>query len=373
MSSLTFRLASAGDAAQVEAFNRRLSAATHHRLGPENPFPTIAEAEGSPVVQERVLCFEGDELRGGAAARRETFLVDGRPEEVVAWIAPVSEGLVNPAYALVAQRIEREMRRRYPLIYATGSLDGAGEMMRRAGWYTRPIPFHFGVVRAKGFLRNIAYLRRRRTLEVLADLAAVSGVGTIGVAVLELLQRARGRYARTDGLVTERVEGWGDWADDVWERVRGKYTLIGDRSSKALAALYSTENEHFIRLRFSTADTGRLLGWAVVTASRVRDHNYFGNMVLGAIVDLLAEPEDSRAVACGAVAALREANADVIVVNHSDARWNDAFELAGLLPARTNHYLFLAPELKSRFSPIDEYADRFFFTRGDGHGPLHLW
>jgi hypothetical protein len=373
MTGLSFRLASSQDAAQIEAFNRRISAATHHRLSLEKPFTTIAQHEGSPVVQERVFCFDGDELRGGASARRMAFFVNGRHEEVAAWMAPVSEGIVNPAYAMVAQRIEREMRRRYPLIYATGSPDGAGEMMSRAGWFTWPIPFHFAVLRATPFLRNIAYLRRRRGLKILLDLAAVSGLGMIGLALLNLLQRARGRYPRTDGLIVERVEGWGEWVDAVWERVHGKYTLIGDRSSKALASLYPTENEHFIRLRFSTADTRRPLGWAVVTASRVKNHKHFGNMVLGAIVDLLADPEDAGAVAGGAVAALRDANADVVVVNHSDRRWNEAFERAGMLPATTNHYLFLAPELKKRFSPIEQCSERFFLTRGDGHGPMHLW
>jgi hypothetical protein len=375
MNGLDFRLGCARDAAKVEAFNRRMSAAGNpHRVSLEKPFTTIAQNEGSPIVQERVFCFEGDELRGGASARRMTFLVNGRPEEVAAWMEPVSEGIINPAFAMVAPRIEREMRRRYPLIFATGALDsGAGEMMYRAGWYTRPIPFHFAVLRAHPFLRNIAHLRRRRGLKLLTDLAAASGLGAVGLALLGMVQRARGRYPRTDGLIVERVEGWGEWVDEVWERVRGQYALIGDRSSKALVSLYPAENEHLIRLRFSTADTKRLLGWAVVTASRVKDHKQFGNMVLGAIVDLLVAPEDACAVAGGTVAALRDANADLVVVNHSDRRWNEAFERVGMLPARTNHYLFLAPELKKRFSPIDECSERFFFTRGDGHGPIHLW
>jgi hypothetical protein len=373
MNELRFRLACPGDAAQVEAFNRRISAATHHRLDLELPFTTIAQTADSPVIQERLFCFEGEELRGAASARRMPFLVNGRLEEVAAWIAPVSEGIVNPAYAVVALWIERELRRRYPLIYATGSRDGAGEMMYRAGWFMRPIPFHFTVLRPDPFLRNISYLRRSTGLRILADLAAASGLGKIGFTLLGLLQRARGRTSRTDGLIVERVEGWGEWVDDVWERVRGQYTLIGDRSSKALASLYPLENEHFIRLRLSTANPRRLLGWAVVTASRVENHKHFGNMVLGAIVDVLAAPEDARAVASGAVAALRDANADVVVVNHSDRRWNAAFARAGMLPARTNHYLYLAPALAQRFSPIDECADRFFFTRGDGHGPVRLW
>lgn len=373
MKELSFRLACLRDAAQVESFNRRISAATHHRLNVEKPFATIAQTEGSPVMQERVFCFEGDELRGGASVRRMPFLVNGRPEEVAAWAAPVSEGVANRAYAMVALCIEREMRRRYPLIYATGSREGGGEMMYRAGWFMRPVPFHFAVLRANPFLRNIAYLRQRRGLKILTDLAAVSGLGVIGLTLLDLLQRARGRRPKTDGLIVERVEDWGEWVDDVWERTRGKYALIGDRSSKALASLYPRENEHFIRLRFSAADRSRPLGWAVVTASRVKEHKHFGNMVLGAIVDLLADPEDARAVAGGAVAALRDANADLVVVNHSDRRWNEAFEQAGMLSAETNHYLFLAPELKRRFSPIEECAERFFFTRGDGHGPMHLW
>ena len=42
-----------------------------------------------------------------------------------------------------------------------------------------------------------------------------------------------------------------------------------------------------------------------------------------------------------------------------------------MLPGKTNRVLFLSPQLKERFNPIEDYAGQFYFTRGDGHGPTH--
>jgi hypothetical protein len=84
-------------------------------------------------------------------------------------------------------------------------------------------------------------------------------------------------------------------------------------------------------------------------------------------------PEDAYAVVSGAVVAAQQAKADLMVTNHSDGRWNEAFERAGMLPWKTNFSLFLSPMLRERFEPMEDYASEFFFTRGDGHGPTSLW
>jgi hypothetical protein len=149
--------------------------------------------------------------------------------------------------------------------------------------------------------------------------------------------------------------------------------LIGDRSKAALQSLYPDGHENLIKLHISARDTGRLLGWAVITVSQLKSHRYFGDMRLGAIVDMLAAPEDAYRVLSGAVAAVQQSGADLVVSNHSDRRWNEAFERAGMLQWKTNFHLFLSPKLLQRFDPIEEYNDRFYFTRGDGHGPTQFW
>jgi hypothetical protein len=371
MDQLKFGLANPGDAQKVESFNRRLEAAgeTYHRLSLERPFRTMAYLENSPITVEKLFCYEGGEIRGGVTIKRMMFKINGSSEEVACFIYPLSEGIINPAYRPVWPSMLDEMDRRYPLMYTSGAV----KTRRFVKLFSLPIPFHFAVLRASPFLRNITHLRQRKWLRVLLDLASITGLGALGLALFRQLQRLRQQYPSVKGLTVERFDTWGDWADEIWERARDKYELIGDRSMAALQSLYPAGNEHLIKLHFKTADTNRSIGWAVLTYSKLRNHKYFGDMALAALVDVLAAPEDAYSVASGALVSAKQARADLFVVNHSDMRWNEAFKLSGMIPWKTNFHLFLSHKLKERFDPLEDFAGRLFFTRGDGHGPTSLW
>ena len=376
MDRLEFRLASAEDTPKVEAFNQRLATAgeTYHRLSLEKPFRTMAHMENSPITIEKLFCFEGNEIRGGVGIKRMMFRVNGRDEEVAFAVYPISEGIINRTYGAVGLMIKEELLRRYPLIYGLGSNDNSPAKVRQlTGWFYTSVPFHFAVLRAGPFLRNIAYLRKRPGLRTLLNFTAGSGVGKAGLALFNLLQRFRGCYPNVNNVQIERFDQWEAWADEIWQISRDRYELIGDRSVSALRSLYPAGHEHLIKLRFKAIDTGRLIGWAVLTIAKLKNHKYFGDMVLAGLVDMLAVPEDAYALVSGVLIEARRAKADLLVVNHSDERWNEALKRAGMLPWKTNNYLSLSPELKKRFDPIDDYTGRYFFTRGDGHGPTRLW
>ena len=369
-----FRAGCPQDAAKVDAFNRRLAAAgeTYHRLSLQQPFRTMRHREHSPIKVEKLFCFNSDEIRGGVNVKQMIFWINGTPEPVAFSCYQLSEGIVNRSFNNVGILIQRELHRRYPLRYDLGGSISKRKPFNR--WsYRLTVPLHFAVLRPNAFLRNIQFLRRRKWLRIPLDVAASTGIGTPGFALLRLIQHVRGRFPATENLCTERFDRWEDWADDVWKSARNRYSLIGDRSRAALESLYPEGHEHLIKCRFMTKDTKRLIGWAVITASRLKDHTYFGNMRLGAIVDMLAVPEDAYAVVSGALVAARQAMADLVIVNHSDHRWNQAIKRAGMLGVKTKDFLSLSTQLKRRFNPIDEYSSHFFFTRGDGHGPTSLW
>lgn len=378
MKQFEFRLACPEHAAKVEAFNQRLAAAgeTYHRLRMEKPFRTMLHSENSPITIEKLFCFDGDEIRGGVGVKRMMFRVNGNYEEVAFSVYPLSEGIINSAFGMVGLMIEEEILRRYRLMYGLGieSLEGLGARLKHnTGWFALPVPFHFAVCQAYPFLRNITYLRNRKRLRILLDLIAFSGIGTIGLAIVKRFQQLRNRYPAVRKLTIERFDSWGDWADEIWETAQDEYSLIGDRSRAALQSLYPEGHEHLIKLRLKTSDNNRTVGWAVITASRLNNHKYFGNMIVGAIVDMLAVPGNAYSVVSAALISARRANADVIVVIHSDHRWNDAFKRAGMLPGKSKFVLSLSPQLKERLNPIEDYASRLYFTHGDGHGPTHLW
>lgn len=375
MSGYEFRPARAEDAAEVAAFNARLAAAGQpHRLSVEYAFEALRAPAGSPVTLTRYLCLVDGRVRGGVSVREQAFRVRGDAAQVAFYGYPLSEGIINPDFGMVGLMIHKEIVRRHPLLYGlgVGSLEApVAKLMTGTGWSSQPVPFHFAVLRPRPFLRNVAYLRRRRGAGALLDLLAFSGLGDVGLGLFRLAQAMQGRKPDCRGLTVEPVESWAGWADEVWAAAAGRYTLIGDRSAAALAALYTAGHPRMRRIRVAAG--GRTLGWAVFSAAPVRGHNYFGDMTLGALIDMLAAPEDAHAVASAALSAVRAAGADVLVVNHAAAAWNAAFRRAGLLAGPTNSFLFLAPGLRKRLTPLDSFSAGFFFARGDGDGPVHLW
>jgi hypothetical protein len=125
MNRLEFHLASPGDAQKVAAFNRRLAAAgeSNHHLSVEKPFRTMSHMEDSPITVEKLLCVDGNEVRGGVGIKRMMFQVKGRAEEVAFAVYPLSEGIINRAYGAVGLMIREELLRRYPLMYGLGALN----------------------------------------------------------------------------------------------------------------------------------------------------------------------------------------------------------------------------------------------------------
>jgi hypothetical protein len=276
---------------------------------------------------------------------------------------------------MVGLSIQKEVCRRFPLVYGLGVGDlkqPVARLMMATGWSHFEVPFHFSVFRAGPFLRNYAPLRSSRLRRVSAGVADRTGLGAAGLRLLSLAQSLRGRRPSTKGLTVDVIDDWGEWADELWDRQGRHYSLVGERTSRVLGALYPRDNPRFTRLRVSGRG-GEVLGWAVVTVNSLRRHHYFGDARLGAIVDMFGAPGDARAIAGAATEAVRRMGADLLIVNQTHATWNAAFRQSGLLPWKTNWFLFLSPALTKLVGRQNTGAGSFFFTRGDGDGPINLW
>lgn len=366
------------DAPAVEAFNARMRAAgVGHQLAVSRPFPDYVLHNGSPVLLERFFAWVDGELRGGVVVKRMPFWTAGAGASEVAFFChPVSEGVVNPEFGFLGLTLQKFVARRCPLVYGlgTGGLEQpVARLMVAGGWEAQPVPFRFRVFHAAPFLRNIEFLRRRHALaRGLADLAAFTGLGALGLALLHLGLALAGRRFRQTGFHREAVSTWGAWADDLWRQAREHYALIGDRSASTLATLYPDGHPHLRRLRVLNP-AGEVVGWAVVSVAQQRNSPYFGQMNLGALVDCLARPGAELPVVSHALAAMRELGADLAVTNHSATAVLRACDRAGMLPGPTNYFLFLAPALRRRVEPARAAGRSVYFTRGDGDGPIHLW
>jgi len=181
--------------AAVRAFNRRLAAGGNGWRFPEASVPDwIPATDGARVYQEFFLFLEDDEVRGGYALKRQDMALDGVVQRAGTFFLPLSEGAINPAYALVATRLLRDAMRREPLLCGLGmggTDTNPARLMRALRWQMQLVPFYFKVCHGGRFLREIRYLRRGRTVSALCDLAAASGLGTLaaGAAARVLTRR----------------------------------------------------------------------------------------------------------------------------------------------------------------------------------------
>jgi hypothetical protein len=233
------------------------------------------------------------------------------------------------------------------------------------GWSMCTVPFYFRVNRPKRFLHEVRALRKTAWRRCLLDLAALTGTGWLGLTALQVLHR---QYSKV-GTQLETVNEFTGWADDLVEKCRERYAMLGQRDQENLNLLYPRGSK-FLCLRVARA--GRMLGWAVLLDTQMREHRYFGNLRVGTIVDNLALPEDAPPVISVASQFLRDRGTDVVVSNQSHEAWCAALKSAGFLRGPSNFIFAASKPLSACLQPFAVNCTRIHLTRGDGDGPINL-
>jgi hypothetical protein len=335
----------------VRAFNQRV-AASQQQL-PETPRP-----DWMPRM-EVFLAIEDDAVRGGYILRRQRFCAAGQQIAVAHYRLPLSEGVVNREYATLGLRLVRDALAREPRIYAMG-MGGwdkpLPQMLKRLGWRMCEVPFHFKVLRARRFLRNIRALRTTPIRRLALDVAAFSGAGWLGMKLMR-------HGTPVSPAKYEIANMFSPWADEVWQRARTAYRLSAERDAATIDALYPPSDARFLRVR--TAG-----GWAVLLDTQMSGHKQFGDMRVGSIVDCMADPNDAADVMQAATSALETRGLDLIISNQLHNGWSHALRDAGFRTGPSNYLLALSPALAALVGDASEHD--FHFNRGDGDGPIHL-
>jgi len=186
-----------------------------------------------------------------------------------------------------------------------------------------------------------------------------------------MLHRLRSRHSSSPGIRVERVERFGSWANDLWERSRRDLSFAAVRDTQTLNTLYPEGRDDFIRLRFSRPNGGPV-AWTVLLSHRLKNHRHFGNLHLGSLVDGLALPGFEAAAIQGSTGFLRQDGAELIVSNQNHQAWCQGLERCGYLQGPSNFLLALSPRLAKRLEPAAETLPRIHMNRGDGDGPENL-
>ncbi len=302
----------------VRAFNKRLATGG---VAPEFHFPEsnipdwLPKLDGRRIYQEYYLAVDGESVRGGFILKFQDFFLAGKLQPVVYYHLPVSEGIINKAYAGVGVHMLRSALKLRPMLFALG-MGGFDrplpQMLQALGWNLCAVPFYFKANHAAKFLREIAPLRQSESRQLLAGLAAFTGAGWAVMKLVDAVRTARPEPA----LLVEKIDAFSECDDDLWK--------------------------------------------------------YFGNLRLGSIVDCLALPADASPVMHGATDFLKQRGVDLTISNQSHHAWGSALRSSGFLKARSNFIFAASKALAELLAPFQSTQNQLFMNRGDGDGPVNL-
>lgn len=356
----------------VAAFNERMRVGGSPWGFYVDPIPDwIPQTDGSRAWREYHLAVDDDGVvRGGFALKPQEWQVNNESMLVTDWQGPFTEGAVNSRYATLGLRIIRDMLKRYPLLYSLGH--GGRDtpvvkLLESLGWTLHEMPICIRVNHPSEFLKRNGYLRSSDGRARLLDLLAVTGIGSIGIRMLQQAIRVRHRRRRSDYQATV-VPEFGEWADSLWSDVRGHYSCLAFRDRAMMNHVLPTQGwPGGTRLQVKRQEV--TVGWVVVHVKNMSSDPRFGDLRVGLISDCLSAPEDSAAVIEAADAYLSEQDVDLVVSNQSHPDWVEGFRASGYLVLGRKRLFAISPQLRDALEPFDKTVRGLHLTNMDGHGP----
>ncbi len=352
----------------VAEFNRRLQRSSDD---PDLVFSKTAiprwlpPANDNSVWNEFFVALEGSTVRGAYGLKQEMVFVRGKGmHRVACYHHPLSEGIVDRAYASIGVLLARDALARQPFLYALGM--GGYErplpkMLTVLGFSLTPIPFYFRVVHPAKFLREMQALRQMQWRAVLMNIAAATGTGWLAIKSAQAVAMLRSRPVN---FVVEEAAEFSEWTDDLWNQARDTVSFAAVRDTNTLRLLHPAHVTSTRRLRISR--NGAAIGWAIV-GERRKDPK-FGQMRVGSIVDCWASQENAAAVVQAATQALEKDGVDLIVSNQSHHVWCRAFERVGFLKGPSTFIFAASRNLTELLQPVEQNRSSFHITRADGDG-----
>jgi hypothetical protein len=366
--ALSIREMTAADAAPIGEFNARLAQAGVGFAFPVESSGLMQKQVGSAAPwQTAYVLTDGSAIRGGYILKEEQLFVGAECFPAGNYQLPLSEGIVDRRYAIVGLQLIRDALARQSRLYCLGMGSTARPLPRllsRLGWSVATVPFLFRIENAGNFALEIRWLRQRRALRHLLDMARRTGALAAFTGLGRMRRRMFAARLPADAAIAP-VATLPDEIDELFSCVRGDYGLMCDRRAAAMRKKLPDDDPRLSRLVLRRV--GKVAGWVVCSRSRLREHLQFGNMTLGCIVDGLGSPADIALLVAEACRRLRAANCDLLVSNQSHPVWIAALRRQGFLIGPSNFVLALSPELATRAAASPRH-----FTRADGDGPINL-
>lgn len=346
----------------VQAFNERMEKGGSRWKFYDTDTPDwLAYEEGATAWREFfLLCDEASgQVRGGYGLKHEQFYLDGAPQRL-GWLqGPVAESAVNRSLKGLGGVMIKDALARYPRQVSWGANSIAAPSAGDA-------PMLLNIVNKSAFVRQSPALRERSKLAAIARLSAKFGFAQVGLSLAQFASSLTGHRAGTYEITEE--EGFGPWADEVWEAARGQYKLIALRDAATLnRALPRDTYPHAIILKVKSR--GAVIGWAAVRDRRLSDDPLFGNLRAGSVIDALALPHHEGTVAAAASHHLRKRRVDFIGACFLHKRWISAFRGAGFLAIPGRRNVGFSPALMEEAGGVEVLMRGTHLALIDSDGP----
>jgi hypothetical protein len=194
-------------------------------------------------------------------------------------------------------------------------------------------------------------------MSVAAFIAAHSGAGA---AALALLQHRR-VSAKGYRLETAHANAAAD--DAVWAAVEKRISFGVVRDSTTLASYLQPGVERFRVFRGTEQ-----CGWFSMICASMRDHNYFGNLKVATLIDIMViDAAEAAVIATLALQYARSVDCDLVVSNQLHAETQTALRSVGFIRYTSNYLIASSKPLTAAMNDATSLV-----SRQDGDGLVNL-
>ncbi len=364
------------DISAVRAFNARVAVKAPFFLPEHISSPRSDTNFAAPAISRtHFVAMDGVDVRGGFMLMKQPVYLEGQVRGACNSQSMLSEGISDRKYGIVAAQMLKYIERNEEFPFMVGMGDAKAPLPRllaAAGWNVRAVPFFFRIYDAAKFFREMRMFRKNLILSVVAGTIAATGIGGLGVALLQARPWARRKVLR--GLTFTPAASWGPWADEIWRQYepRCSFAVVRDRST--LDLLYPLNGSSLDRGQIKAGIVHRdscPIGWATWLNTAMQNDKHFGNLTVATILDCVSAPEHAVSMIQLVAGHVAGTGADLIISNQSHSLWTKAFRRAGFLAAPSNYLLATAKSLTAAIV-AGGGAERVHLTRGDGDGRIHL-
>jgi hypothetical protein len=345
--------------ASVAQFNARMraGAASTEFLLPEQA--GSVRSDRAVRSTQYVARDDAGEVRGGIIIREHPGWINRQEQTVVNIQSPLSEGIVDRRFSVVARQLITTAMKRTPYVYAVGMGSESNplpRMLKAMGWHVRAIPFYFRMLRVGRCLAEVAAFRSTRARRLAATALRVSGLGWLGT---RWLQRFRGSRQI---LTIDEIHSWTADLDPVWSafRERCSFAIVRDNSTLPLL------NADGVR-GFRARDGDTLIGWFSLAVAQMRDNKHFGNLRVAVVADVLSRPGYEAGVLSSASDQSLRLGCDLVCTNLLPSSLQDAARCSAWFVGPSN---FLLATSKAMTAALDDRTT--YVSRRDGDGLTNI-